>query len=256
MLGTSVDKSELKKVESQLDALYKKYSNKNISLGADTKKIDSTTNSIKKLNTGISSASKETMTYTSRVKSAIIASSQWAIGMGLLYGSIRKVSEAFDFTVEVDARMTEIAQVTGQTREQVQGLSDDYLQLSIDLKASTSEVMESAVALYRQGLNAKEVEVRLEQIAMAAQTAGVTIQQATDFVTVGINAMNIEAEHFNDVLLKTASISATDYQALGEMIQKTGASFANANIELEKGVSWLAQVQETSRLASTTIGTA
>jgi TP901 family phage tail tape measure protein len=266
IFGTSVDKTEIKKVESQLDALYKKYQNKNINLGVDSKatkaglddvskSMDNTSKATKSMSSNINTASKSTSDFSNRMRTAISSTIEWTVAVGGLYAVINKLKESIGFTVGFDTSLTEIAMVTGRTREEVAGLKDEYLELGAALKVSSLELANSAVALYRQGLSAQEVNDRLGEISKTAKVAGMSVEEVTKFVTSGTNAMKVSAQEFNDVLLKVASVSATDYGRLGEAFQKSATGFLNAGYSLEQAAGTLAVIQEVTQESATSIGT-
>jgi len=258
IFGVKTDKSEIKKVESQLDALYKKYNNKKIDLGINTKKssdgVKNTTANVKKLNTGLKNTATQTKKVNSRMKEAIVSTVQWTLSVGGLYAAINKVKDAFSFTAQIDKSLTEIAMVTGQTREEVSGLKEEYLALGKAIKVSTEELANSAVQLYRQGLSAEEVNDRLGQIAKTAKVAGISVEETMKFVTSGINGMSVSAQEFNDVLLKVASIAATDYQKLGTALQQSAVGFTAAGFSLEQATSIIATIAEVSQQSASSIG--
>ena len=144
--------------------------------------------------------------------------------------------------------------VTGQTREEVAGLKDEYLALGNAIKVSTEELANSAVQLYRQGLSAAEVNERLGEIAKTAKVAGLSVDEVTKFVTSGINGMKVSAQEFNDVLLKVASIAATDYQKLGTALQQSAVGFTAAGFSLEQATSIIATVSEVTQQSASSIG--
>jgi TP901 family phage tail tape measure protein len=258
VFGVQTDKSEIKKVESQLDALYKKYNNKKIDLGVNTKKtsdgVKNTTANVKKLNTSLKNTASQTKNVSGRMKEAVVSTVQWTIAVGGLYAAINKVKDSFAFTAQIDKSLTEIAMVTGQTREEVSGLKDEYLELGKAIKVSTTELADSAVALYRQGLSAEQVNDRLGEIAKTAKVAGLSVADVTRFVTSGVNAMKVSAEEFNDVLLKVGAVAATDYEKLALALQKSATGFTSAGFSLEKAAGTIATIQEVTQESANSIG--
>jgi TP901 family phage tail tape measure protein len=258
VFGAQTDKSELKKVDSELNALYKKYNGKKIDFGLNTKKssdaVKKTTANVKKLNTSLKTTATQTKNVSGRMKEAVLSTVQWTVAVGGLYSAINKVKDSFTFTAEIDKSLTEIAMVTGKTREEVQGLKDEYLELGEAIKVSTTELANSAVALYRQGLSAQEVNNRLGEIAKTAKVAGLSISEVTTFVTSGMNAMELSATRFNDVLLKVGAVAATDYAKLATSLQASAKSFDLAGFSLEKAAGVIAQVQEVTQQSAESIG--
>lgn len=230
-------------------------------LSADTQKkiktqLDTVAQGVGKSNAtkNMKELNNQTKLFSQNLGSVVAKFGEWLIVGNLIMGTLRRLRSSIDFLVSLDEQMTVIAMVTNQTREQVSGLVDEYVALADALKVSSLEIATSAVALYRQGLNAQEVEERLIAISKAAKTAGIETTQATEYVTAGVNAMGVSAEHFNDVLLKVGSVAGTSYQELGEAFQKSASSFATANIELEKSASYIATVSEVTRQSASTIG--
>lgn len=258
IFGAQTDKSELKKVDAELSALYKKYSGKKIEFGITTKdaskKITTTTTNLNKMDTALGNVSKSTTESTNRMKTAIRSTIEWSVAVGGFYSVVNKIKDSFLFTGNIDRYLTEISMVTQQTREDVADLKDEYLELGRAIQTSTEELAKSAVALYRQGLSADEVNARLGEIAKTAKVAGISVDEVTRFVTSGVNAMKVSAQEFNDVLLKVGAVAATDYQKIATSLQKSAVSFTSAGYSLEKAAGTIAVIQEVTQESSESIG--
>jgi len=252
-----VDMAKSKKlIQSDLNKMSKGLNlNLKMGLGDTNKGLKQVSTNTKQVNRDLNDSLFTVANFKKELKTAIVRTIEWNFAMTAVLGTVKKIKEAGQFLVDIDTSLTEIAMVTGQTRDEVSSLGDTYLKLAEDLKVSTKEIANSAVALSRQGLSLEETEKRLVTISKVAKVAGISLEQATTFITVGVNAMKVEAEDFTDVLVKVGAVAATDFQKLATAFQKSASSFNNANISLEKAASLIAVVQEVTQESAESIGT-
>lgn len=233
-----------------------------INIGLNNKTIKDVNSSLKTTSSNVQKVNKQfdknllsMDNIKESLKTAVVRTIEWNLAMGIVIKSFNKIKDAGQFIIEVDKGLTEISMVSGEARSAVDSLGDSYLRLAEDLKVSTVEVVNSAVALARQGLTLEETEKRLVTISKLAKVAGISLQDATTFVTVGVNAMKVEAEEFSDVLVKLGAVAATDVEKLSIAFQKSASSFESANIPLEKAGAILSTVLEATQEAPQAVGT-
>lgn len=173
-----------------------------------------------------------------------------------LYQAINQVRKAMEFSIELDSRLTEIAMVTNQSREDVKGLAREYNDLAKSMNLTTDFLSEGAVGLYRQGLSEDEVKERLQSIAKFAKVANVQMSQAEEYITAAVNGMGVTAERASDVFVNLGDSAATSAEEISIAMSKVSGTAGVLDIPFEKVASWIAVISETTREAPQSIGTA
>ena len=124
IFGTEIDQKEIKKVETQLDALYTKYSKKKkIKLGIgeeDTtkalekfsKKLDTVSQKTKKYKTETDKATKSTMNFTAQMGEAIKKFAIWSVVTTAYFAAIRATQDMATETIELNSAILELSKVT------------------------------------------------------------------------------------------------------------------------------------------------
>ncbi len=147
----------------------------------------------------LSSANSQGKSFFATIKADIGKVVQWAISMGLIYGSLRKLREGIAFVVELDNALNEIRIVTGQNQKQVERLAESYNALAKEMSVTTKEVVSQAADLYRQGLNASEVEERLRAITVYSKISGLTMEESNKIITATANATGESVNKIIDI---------------------------------------------------------
>ena len=173
-----------------------------------------------------------------------------------LYQAINQVRKALDFSITLDSRLTEIAMVTNQSREDVKGLAREYNDLAKSMNLTTDFLSEGAVGLYRQGLSEDEVKERLQRIAKFGKVANIQMSDAEQYITAAINGMDVTAERASDVFVNIGDSAATSAEEISIAMSKISGTAGVLDIPFEKVASWLATISETTREAPESVGTA
>lgn len=173
-----------------------------------------------------------------------------------LYQAINQVRKAMEFSITLDSRLTEIAMVTNQSREDVKGLAREYNDLAKSMNLTTDFLSEGAVGLYRQGLSEDEVKERLQSIAKFAKVANVQMSDAEQYITAAVNGMGVQAERASDVFVNLGDSAATSAEEISIAMSKVSGTAGVLDIPFEKVASWIATISETTREVPESIGTA
>lgn len=157
---------------------------------------------------------------------------------------------------EIDGSLTEVAMVTGQTREQVKGLGKEFNTLAKDMSVSTSAITEGAVTFYRQGLDNEQVLERLRAATVYSKVANMDFNDSVEIITASVNSMGIEAEKVVDVLVYLGDATATSGEEVGKGFARTSGSAKAMGLEFEKVASWIATISAKTREDAGSIGSA
>ena len=118
-----------------------------INIGLNSKNLSETNKGLntvatntKKVNANLKESVFTMEDFKSEIRTAIVRTIEWNVAMTAVLGTVKKLKDAMEFIVEIDTGLTEIAMVTGRTREEVAYLGDSYLRLAEELKVSTTEI--------------------------------------------------------------------------------------------------------------------
>jgi TP901 family phage tail tape measure protein len=179
---------------------------------------------------------------------------------GLVIAQLRKAfQESIKTVMELDKAMTDAAIVTNMNRKEAWELLGSYQALARGTGLATSEISGIVVEFLKQGRNVKEAMELAEVAAKSAKVAGISAQEAVDYLTSAVNGFGLaatQAEEIADKFAAVSAASATDFEELAVAMSKVApvAKVAGVGIDFMMGV--LAKGLETTREAPENIGTA
>jgi TP901 family phage tail tape measure protein len=217
--------------------------------------INQQTGAVRTLGDAIQNNIARQVNWIGQMGHAIRKMSIWGVAARGLYGSVRQISEGFNFVKELDKDLTQAAIVTGQTRIQVSGLAQDYADLGLAMGKTVSEISKVNTELLRQGLTVREASNRLETVLKLSATGQITTEESLRVITTAVNAMQESHTKAADVLLKASNISASSVEQLGEAFTKTASSAYATGMEIEQVTALLATMLEVTQEGPSQIGT-
>jgi len=143
---------------------------------------------------------KETNSFLGNIGGLLKKFADWMIVGTAIMQTIRFVREGIKYVYELDGALNEIRIVTGQTQTQVEKLALSYNALAKSMGVTTIEVAKTSVELYRQGLNAMEVEDRMRSIIQYAKISSIPIEESNKIITATMNSMGTSAQRTIDVM--------------------------------------------------------
>ena len=167
--------------------------------------------------------------------------------------------EGIKAVVEMDKALTEMAVVTGESRENLQAMIPQFNKLGRETGATTTEVASLTAEYMKQGRTIKDSLVLAEQTAKAAKISGLSAADTVQYLTSAINGFSLaakDASRVNDIFAKLGASSATDYQDLAIALSKVSAQANTAGMSIEFTSALLAKGLETTQEAPESIGTA
>jgi|694.fasta_scaffold15834_5 TP901 family phage tail tape measure protein len=186
-----------------------------------------------------------------------------AISAGLYYTAINQVKrlmrESVQVVKELDKAMTDAAIVTDMNRKEAWKLLGTYQNLAKETGLAVGEISGVVVEFLKQGRTTKEALELAEVAAKAAKVAGISANDAVDYLTSAVNGFGLAADKAIDIADKFSAIaaaSATDFNELAIAMSKVApvAKVAGVGVDFMMGV--LAKGLETTREAPENIGTA
>ena len=125
--------------------------------------------------------------------------------------------EGLRFVAELDKSLTEIATVTGQTRQQMWGMAEEFNRIGRELGKTTNEITQASVIFYRQGLNTNQVLQMVRASTISAAIANTDAGEASNRLTAAIRGYGLEASAAMGISDKLAALAAKSASSFDEL---------------------------------------
>jgi TP901 family phage tail tape measure protein len=186
-----------------------------------------------------------------------------AIAAGLYYTAINGVKklmrESVQVVKELDKAMTDAAIVTDMNRQEAWKLLGTYQDLAKTTGLAVAEISGVVVEFLKQGRTLKEALELAEVAAKAAKVAGISANDAVNYLTAAVNGFGLAATDAVDIADKFSAIaaaSASDFEELAIAMSKVAPVAKTAGVGVDFMMGVLAKGLETTREAPENIGTA
>lgn len=171
----------------------------------------------------------------------------------------KQLNQMKETYLDLDASLTQIAVVSGKTRDQMWDMIGTYNQMAQRLGVTTKDVVESSKLYYQQGRSQSEVMKLVEQTTILASISELDFADATNYMTAAINGFKLSAEdaiNVTDTWANLAAQSAVDTNELAIAISKVASIAQSAGMDINSTSAFLSKMIETTREAPENLGTA
>lgn len=169
----------------------------------------------------------------------------------------RAVTSSISEIKELNAAMTDVQMVTGDTAQQTQDLADKYSDMAEQLGATTVEVANGASEWLRQGKSVEDTNTLLNASMMMSKVGAIESSKATELLTSTLNGYKMgasEAMHVVDAMSKVDLSAATSVEELATALQST-ANMARVNgVSFENLIGMVGAVSEATRRSASVVG--
>jgi len=180
--------------------------------------------------------------------------------LNTIYNQLRQVLRRSIQTIkELDKALTDASVVTGMTRKQTWELIGAYQDLAKKTGLATSEVASVVTQFLRQGRSLADAMQLAEVAAKSAKVAGISANEAVNFLTSAVNGFGLSANQAEDIADKFAAIasrSATSFAELASAMSRVSPTAKSAGVSVDFMMGIIAKGIETTREAPESIGTA
>lgn len=169
------------------------------------------------------------------------------------------LSRGIEFFKDYDETLTRTMMVTGQTREEVNGLTSSYNKLANQLSSTTKDVAAAQLVFYQQGLGTSEALKMTEASIAVSKTGGIDAAEAADRLTAAVRGYQLSANEAMDIADKMSALDAAAASSVDELtvaMQKSASQARMAGLDLNYYMAYLSTMQEVTREAPENIGTA
>ena len=204
---------------------------------------------------------KEQLTLVDKLKSSFKDYFNNFMSYGLVNNAINAMTTAIrqsiDTVIELNAAMTDVQMVTGETASQTAELAREYSEMAQSLGATTTQIANGASEWLRQGKSIEETNQLLEASMVLSKVGAIESSQATELLTSTLNGYKMEAEeamHVVDAMSKVDLEAATSVEELAVALQST-ANMARVNgVEFEELLGMVGSVSEATRRSASVVG--
>ena len=150
-----------------------------------------------------------------------------------VFGFVRAVSEGVSAAVSFERELVKIAQVTGQSVSQLQGLSAEVTRVSTQFGVSSADLIEVARTLNQAGLSADDTRIALEALGKSSLAPTFTdIRNTTEGAIASFRQFGISASELEGVLGSINAVAgnfAVEADDIISVIRRTGGVFKAAS---------------------------
>lgn len=160
-------------------------------------------------------------------------------------------------STELDEKLTDLRMVTGDNYSDAYNLVADYNSLAKELGSTTSEVLEASSEWLRQGKTPDETTALIEQSMILSKVGAIDSSSATKRLTSALNGYKLAASDASKVVDKLTTLdlaAAVSSDELSEALSRTASSASLAGVSLDKILSYITVVEETTQKSASTIG--
>lgn len=243
--------TELQKINGGLDGVYRQFSK----LGGQGQTAFS---EIAKTALTSNFQLKETNSLIQQMGTTLVNTIKWNIASSAINSFTQGVQSAFTYVKSLDAALTDIRIVTGDSQQKMQQFAASANKAAQALGRSTMDYTKSALTFYQQGLSDEDVAVRTEAVLKAQNITGTGAEMA-DYMTAvwnGYKVANEQAELYVDKLAAVADSSASDMSQLAIAMSRVASTANNMGVDVDQLNAQIATVVATTRQAPESVGTA
>lgn len=243
------------------------------SANAASRSLNGLPRNIAQTTQGIQRAAQQTATARTEIEEfgrqsalAVRRFAAFSLATGAIYSLVNAVSKATKEFIEFDRQIVRLTQITGDSYEQLSGLTNTITGLSTSLGVASSDLIGVADTLAQAGLSAKETEQALKALALTAVAPSFdSLNETVEGSIALMRQFSISTADLEKALSSINSVAAAfavESSDLITAIQRTGGVFASASKGVSEGTDALNEflaiftsVRATTRESAETIAT-
>ena len=184
---------------------------------------------------------------------------KWQISSSLMHGAISSIQQAIGYAKALDASLTNIRIVTGQSSEQMARFAVEANRAARALSTTTTKYADAALIFYQQGLGDKAVKERTEAVIKMANVTGEAAADVSSYMTAIWNNFangSKELEYYEDVITKLGAATAASSKEIAGGLEKFAAIGNTIGLSYEYATSMIATIVDKTRQSEDVVGTA
>lgn len=184
---------------------------------------------------------------------------RWQLTSSMLHGFMGAMQQAIGYAKDLDRSLNQIRIVTGKSGDDMAKFAVEANKAAQALSTTTTDYTDASLIYYQQGLSDSEVKARTDITIKAANAAGSSAEEMSEYLTAIWNSYQVgskDLERFVDVIAKLGAETATSLEEIATGMQKVAATGNAVGVEYEQLASILATVSSVTRESPETSGTA
>jgi len=174
--------------------------------------------------------------------------------MNLLEQAARRVIQT---AVDLDAQLTDLRMVTGDSYEEAARLVSGYNELAKELGATTPSVLDAASEWLRQGKTIAETTELIEQSMILSKVGAMDSETATKRLTSTMMGYKLAVEEVAGVVDRLTAVdmaAAVSADGIAEALSHTASSAYLAGVSLDQIIASIAVIGETTQRSASVVG--
>ena len=183
---------------------------------------------------------------------------KWEISSSAVKGFTGAIQTAFNYAEDLNKSLTNIQIVTGNSSEKMAEFAKQANVAAKELSTTTTEYSNAALIYYQQGLGDAETKQRTDITVQAANAAGISAEEMSDYLTAVWNSYNVpidELEHYADVMAAVGAGTATSLEEISSAMEKVASVGDATGVSFEQLSAIVATVSSVTRQSAESIGT-
>ena len=187
----------------------------------------------------------------------LMNAARWQFSSSVLHGLVGAMEGAYSYAQNLDKSLTNIAIVTGQSRDQMAAFAEQANKSAQALSANTLAYTDAALIYYQQGLNDKEVKERTDATIKLSNVTGQSAEEISSYMTAIWNNFDDGSksiEYYADVITALGAATASSSKEIASGMQQFAAVADTVGLSYEYAATALATIVAQTRQSESTVG--
>ena len=184
---------------------------------------------------------------------------RWEITSSALHGFIGKLETAYGYAQDLNESLNNIRIVTSKSKDDMKEFAKQANEAAKALNTTTVEYTDASLIYYQQGDTDDIVEEKTRVTIEAANAAGTSAAQMSEYLTAVWNSYQAGADSLESFVDKMAAVGAATASSLEEIstaMTKVASTANTVGVDMDQLTSIIATVASVTRVSPETVGTA
>lgn len=184
---------------------------------------------------------------------------RWQLTSSMLHGFIGTVQTAWRYAQDLDESLNSIQRVTKMSTSEMSDFAKEANKAAQALNTTTVNYTDASLIYYQQGLDAEKVKERTRITIDAANAAGTSAQQMSEYLTAVWNSYQVatnQLESYVDKMTAVGASTATSLEEISTAMVNVASTANTVGVSMDQLTAIISTVASTTRQSASTIGTA
>jgi len=225
-------------------------SSSQINLGTSSKQINALSQPLGRITGQADEFSKSMAAANARVLA-------FGASAGIIAGVSKAMSGLLTSTIKVEKSLVEISTVLNKTGSELDKFGQDIFNVAKNTGKSFDEVASGALELARQGLDAEDTLIRLNDALILSRLSGLDAAQSVEGLTAAFNSFKKSGITTAEILNKVVAVSqkyAVSEKDIIEGVKRSASVAQQAGVSFDELAAVITAVQQTTARGGAVIG--